>query len=350
MNTFGRYLRLTTFGESHGPAIGGILDGMPSRIPISVDRIQQELDRRRPGKSKGVSQRRESDRIQILSGISSDGLTLGTPIGFMIPNHDSRQSDYSDISRVFRPCHADFTWQKKYGIREAAGGGRASARETANWVAGGAMVRQILDAEGISVEGWVSGTGSWMSQDIYEKPTDFGEMDSEIEKAIQSRDSIGGRVSCIIRGCPIGLGEPVFDKLHSRLAEAMMSINAAKAFEYGIGSDACRKSGSSVADIFVSDPSKDGGIITLTNFSGGIQGGVSNGQDIYFSVVFKPVPTLMRPVPTVDVDGNPCILQPRGRHDVCVALRAVPVVEAMSCLVIGDMLLASQRPLKARMP
>ena len=350
MNTFGRYLRLTTFGESHGPAMGGILDGMPSRIPVSEVLIQKELDRRRPGSGMGASRRSEPDKIRILSGISTEGLTLGSPIGFIIPNRDARPADYSDICGAFRPNHADFTWQKKYGIREIAGGGRASARETVNWVAGGAIARQLLSPEGISVEGWISGVGEWQPEDIYVKPSDFKAGEAEIERAMRENDSVGARISCIVRGCPIGLGEPVFGKLHSRLAEAMMTINAAKSFEYGLGRDACRSRGSEVADIFVPDNMAPEGVSTLTNYSGGIQGGVSNGMDICFAVGLKPTPTLMMPVDSVDVEGKPCTIHPRGRHDVCVALRAVPVVEAMACLVLADMLLASRMPLKARKP
>lgn len=342
MNTFGHHLRLTTFGESHGPAIGGILDGMPSRIRISVEAVQERLDRRRPGNAKGTSARRETDKIRILSGLSFDGLTLGSPIGFIIENNDARPGDYERYADKFRPNHADFTYQAKYGIREAAGGGRASARETANWVAAGALAGHLTDLCGVCVKAWISGVGPWKAEDLYSGESDPERIQAVIAEAGERGDSVGGLVSCRISGVPAGLGDPVFGKLHSRLAAAMMSINAAKSFEYGLGRKASEAYGSEMADIFVPDACRPGRIGTLTNFSGGIQGGISNGNDICLAVAFKPTPTIMMPQATVDIHGQECMLQPAGRHDVCVALRAVPVVEAMATLVIADAFIASQ--------
>ena len=348
MNTFGQFLRLTTFGESHGPAIGGILDGMPPRIHVDKDKVDAMLARRRPGAGGACSSRKESDRIRILSGLTPDGFTLGTPIGFMIANQDARPSDYSDSAGLFRPNHADFTYQQKYGIAASSGGGRSSARETANWVAAGAIALSILNPEGISTSAWISGIGPWKADDIYSGQSDRETIGRIAEEARSEGDSVGALVSCRIKGGPAGLGEPVADKLQSRLAAAMMSINAAKSFEYGLGREAAGAYGRETADIPVPDEDTTGGITFATNFSGGIQGGISNGEDIYFSVAFKPTPTLMQPMPTVDRKGRPATLLPRGRHDACVGLRAVPVVEAMASLVIADMLLASRLPLKAQ--
>lgn len=341
LNTFGQFLRLTTFGESHGPAIGGILDGMPPRIPISLDAVQAQMDRRRPGSGRGRSARREPDRIRILSGLSADRLTLGSPIAFMIENKDAKPEDYARYADKYRPNHADYTYQVKYGIREAAGGGRASARETANWVAAGAIARHLTDLLGISAKAWMAGVGPLKASDIYGRECDAEGIDAVIEDAAKRGDSVGGLVACRISGVPAGLGDPVFGKLQSRLAAAMMGINAAKSFEYGLGREAAEAYGSETADIFVPDKDAPAGIRTLTNFSGGIQGGISNGNDICFAVAFKPTPTVMIPQPTVDTKGNSCTLQPAGRHDVCVALRAVPVVEAMAILVMADAAVAS---------
>ncbi len=340
MNTFGHYLRLTTFGESHGPAMGGVIDGFPSKIQIDLGAIDQELKRRRPDQGIGTSPRKESDQLTILSGLTPDGITLGTPIGFIIPNIDARPTDYEEISGLFRPNHADFTYQKKYGIRAASGGGRASARETVSRVVGGAFARQLLALREIKIEAWISAVGAWKAPDIYAKGHFDHEIQREVMAAVAQGDSIGGRVSCLIRGCPIGLGEPVFHKFQARLSEAMMTLPGAKAFEYGLGCKASEARGSLTADIFCTDSQHE--MTTLSNFSGGIQGGISNGKDITFAVSFKPTPTIMQSLPTVDQNGKKATLPPRGRHDACIALRAVPVVEAMACLTTADLLLASR--------
>lgn len=317
MNTFGTIIRLTTFGESHGPAMGGILDGMPPLVRIDRDRILAETARRRPGSRPGVSQRQESDSPEILSGISSDGLTLGTPIGFVVRNRDARSGDYDSYTGRFRPNHADYTYYTKYGIHDFRGGGRASARETVSWVVAGAIVRQWLEPKGISVNAVFVETNS---------VSDTG----------AAGDSTGGIVRCRIDGVPAGLGEPVFDKLHARLAAAMMGINAAKAFEYGDGTRSAYMTGSRSLDTFVSGGTGSGPC--ATNHSGGIQGGISNGMPIEFTVYFKPTPTIMQPVETIDIHGERCVIPPKGRHDPCVAVRAVPVVEAMAVMVVADML------------
>lgn len=312
MNSFGHLIRLTTFGESHGPAMGGVLDGMPPRVHIDPARVQAELDRRRPGAQPLTSQRREPDQVEILSGINKDGLTLGSPIGFLVRNTDARSGDYSE---VLRPNHAEYTYLKKYGIHEFPGGGKASARETVSWVVAGAICRQWLDSFGINIH------------------AEFIETNPVAEVAAKG-DSTGGIVSCLVTGMPAGVGEPIFDKLHAHLAAAMMSINAAKAFEYGDGFKAASMLGSESLDI----PTGDENSPFATNHSGGIQGGISNGMPISFKVYFKPTPTIMMPIDTIDKDGNNVTLQPRGRHDPCVAMRAVPVVEAMAALTIADLL------------
>ena len=317
MNTFGQRIRLTTFGESHGPAMGGVLDGMPSMVHIDLERIKEHLGRRRPGDKLNVSPRRESDDAEILSGISAEGFTLGTPIGFIIRNTDARSSDYDDYIGKFRPNHADYTYFKKYGIHDFRGGGRASARETVSWLVAGSIVRQWLEQMDIRIEG------------------EFVETNNVADTAA-SGDSTGGIVKCTVKGVPAGIGEPVFDKLHSRLAAAMMSINAVKAFEYGDGAQSAFSTGSECLDSFVTDA--DGTVSCLTNHSGGIQGGISNGMPIEFKVYFKPTPTIMREVNSIGNDGKPCVIPPKGRHDPCVAIRAVPVVESMAALVIGDLL------------
>lgn len=315
MNTFGYNLRLTTFGESHGQAMGGILDGMPPRIKIDTAKIQDELNRRKPGNGGLTSARNESDRIQVLSGISPEGYTYGTPIGFIIPNRDARPQDYSENSDIFRPNHADYTYYKKYGIKPLTGGGRASARETVNWVAAGAIVKQWLEPTGISVE-----------SHIVKLP--------DVNK-LRNGDSIGGVVECTINGLTDFLGEPVFFKLHSRLAAAMMSINAAKAFEYGDGFQASECVGSESADIPYLD--NHGNVKFHSNHSGGIQGGIANGMPVNFKVYFKPTPSIGIELPTLDIEGNPVAIKTTGRHDSCVAIRAVPIVEAMAWLTIGDL-------------
>lgn len=317
MNSFGSLIRLTTFGESHGPAMGGILDGMPPLVRIDMARVMAEVARRRPGSRPDVSQRRESDEPEILSGISADGLTLGSPIGFVVRNRDARSGDYADYEGRFRPNHADYTYYTKYGIHDFRGGGRASARETVSWVVAAAIVRQWLEPNGISVS------------------AEFVETNSVADTAARG-DSTGGIVRCRIKGVPAGLGEPVFDKLHSRLAAAMMGINAAKAFEYGDGTESAYMTGSQSIDPFVAG--NVGDRPCASNHSGGIQGGISNGMPIRFAVYFKPTPTIMQPVDTIDIHGEKCTIPPKGRHDPCVAVRAVPVVEAMAVLVIADML------------
>lgn len=317
MNTFGQYLRLTTFGESHGPAMGGILDGMPSRVLLDLAAVQRELGLRAPGKGGATSPRREPDKIEFLSGINEEGMTLGTPIGFIIRNLDARSYEYTAMEHSFRPNHADYTYYKKYGVHEFRGGGRSSARETVSWVAAGAVVRQWLSGFGIEVKARFVQT-------------------ADIRKALDTGDSVGGAVECEITGLPVGVGEPVFDKLHSRLAAAMMSINAAKAFEYGDGMAASRMYGSECQDIPYVD--ENGDVRFRSNHSGGVQGGISNGMPVNFKVYFKPTPTIPRAVETLNTKGETVTITPSGRHDACVAVRAVPVVEAMALLTIGDLL------------
>lgn len=330
MNTFGRNLRLTTFGESHGKAMGGILDGMPGGVKIDMDVIIRETSRRRPGQSHLVTARDEKDIPELLSGLTDDMVTLGTPIGFIVRNTDHRSSDYGEMARLYRPNHADFTYDMRYGLHEARGGGRASARETLNWVIGGAIARQIPLMKDISIHAKVTAVGGVSgTQEV---------LAAVVEDAMKRGDSVGGVVECCIQGVPAGIGNPVFGKLHARLAHAMMSINAAKGFEYGDGFAAASEFGTEQADIFYR---KDGNIKTLTNHSGGIQGGISNGMPLTFKVAFKPTPTLLRDIETVDKEGNRRILKGKGRHDPCVALRAVPVVEAMAALVLADELLGA---------
>ncbi|MDE5841009.1 MAG: chorismate synthase [Muribaculaceae bacterium] len=331
MNTFGRNLRLTTFGESHGKAMGGILDGMPGGVKIDMDIILMETARRRPGQSHLVTARNEKDIPELLSGLTDDMITLGTPIGFIVRNTDQRSGDYNEMANLYRPNHADFTYDMRYGLHEARGGGRASARETLNWVIGGAIARQLPCMKNISINakvisiGGVNGTAE--------------ELATVVEEAMKRGDSVGGVVECVIEGFPAGIGNPVFGKLHARLAQAMMSINAAKGFEYGDGFAAASGYGTEQADIFTSE---NGHIYTKSNHSGGIQGGISNGMPIVFRVAFKPTPTLLCDIETVDKEGNPKTLKGKGRHDPCVALRGVPVVEAMAALVLADEMLGSK--------
>lgn len=345
MNTFGKFFRLTTFGESHGKAIGGIIDGCPAGLKLDFDQIQSELDRRKPGQSKIVTQRKESDTVQFLSGIL-DGITTGAPIGFMIPNENQHSKDYEHLKDVFRPSHADFTYYKKYGLRDVSGGGRSSARETANWVVGGAVAKQFLKE--IEIKAYVSSVGDLFLEQPYQS-LDFSKIESNIvrcpddetaEKMIQkiqevrkAGDTIGGTVTCVIRNVPVGLGEPVFDKLHSELGRAMLSINAVKGFEYGSGFCGAKMLGSEHNDLFNPDGS------TKTNLSGGIQGGISNGMNIYFRVAFKPVSTIMQKQQTINTKGETVEMQGRGRHDPCVVPRAVPIVEAMAAMVLADFVL-----------
>ena len=326
MNTIGKILTLTTFGESHGPAMGGVLDGMPAGVDIDMDALQRFVDRRRTGQTAGSSSRAEQDRVEVLSGIWQ-GKTLGTPIGFIVRNTDARSADYEEIARCYRPNHADFTWQAKYGIRDPRGGGRASARETVTRVIAGGIAIQALERLGITVEARIVQVGPH-----------FGVAAEEHERLIaevaKDGDALGGIIECTVKGVPAGLGEPLFGKLHAQLAAAMMSIPSVHGFEYGDGFDMATRRGSEVMDEF--ERREDGTIGTVTNHSGGIQGGISNGEDIAMRIAFKPVPTLMRPLPAIDCDGNPVTLQPRGRHDACVLPRALPIVEAMAALVILD--------------
>lgn len=334
-NRIGNIFSLTSFGESHGPAMGGVIDGMPAGVPINLDDIQFFVNRRRPGQSSITSARAEADRVHVLSGVF-EGVTLGTPIGFVVYNEDQHSSDYDALKDCYRPSHADFTYEAKFGRRDHRGGGRASARETVSRVVAGAFAMQALNRMGITIRSKVIEAAGLPEP----SPWYMEELTEIIEDARRKGDTIGGRIRCIIHGVPAGLGEPVFDKLSAQLAYAMMSIPAAKAFEMGIGRDFARKMGSQVIDQFAT--ADDGSITTLTNHSAGIQGGISNGQEINFTVTFKPVATLMRPLPTVDRQGNPVTLQPTGRHDVCVVPRAVPIVEAMAAIVLLDNVLMNR--------
>lgn len=351
MNSLGRILRLTTFGESHGPAMGGILDGLPSGIKIDMADLQAMIDRRRPGKDILSSQRKETDIPEILSGLSEDSVTLGTPIGFIFRNNDARSGDYDDIAGRFRPNHADYTYQIKYGIRDYRGGGRASARETVNWVMGGAIAMQWLKTLGIAITARLTKAGTAGYADPFEEcindPGDSrlpyderieAAMIDEIANAKKMNDSIGGRVSCIITGVPAGLGEPVFGKVQARLAEAMMSLNAVKAFEYGAGTDASEAFGSESLDLFnpLFSP-----LPAATNHQGGILGGISSGMPIYFNLHFKPTPTISRSIPMPDIEGKIEPVITKGRHDPCVAMRAPVIVEALAALTLGDLILLS---------
>ncbi|MCM1517481.1 MAG: chorismate synthase [Pseudoflavonifractor sp.] len=352
-NSFGNIFRVTTFGESHGAAVGGVIDGMPAGITIDLTAIQHELDRRRPGQSSIVTARDEKDRVEILSGLF-ESRTTGTPIGFIVRNEDQHSRDYSEIARTFRPSHADYTYSTKYGLRDYRGGGRSSARETISRVVAGAFARQALQTLGIDIYAYTSQVGDISLPYGYTayKPDDIernivrcpdaeiaGKMIELINEVKKDGDTIGGVVTGVIKGCPAGLGDPAFSKLHSRLAAAMMSINAAKGFDYGMGFDGVGHRGSEMIDRIAIE---DGKVYTTTNNSGGIQGGISNGEDIYFRVAFKPVATLLRDVETIDIDGNPITLKARGRHDPCVLPRAVPIVEAMASIVILDAYLANK--------
>ena len=350
MNTFGQLFRLTTFGESHGPGIGGVIDGMPSGLLVDTDFLQSELNRRRPGQSTLTTARKESDRVELLSGVF-EGRTTGCPIGFLVRNENQHSADYDNLRDVFRPSHADFTYQTKYGWRDHTGGGRTSARETVARVVGGAFAKMFLKQYGIRITAYTSQVGSialsnaWESYDfsLIEQnpvrcpdPVKAEEMAALIAQVKAEGDTIGGVITCVIEGCPVGLGEPVFGKLHAALGAAMLSINAVKGFEYGEGFAGVESRGSEQNDIFVPSPH---GITTLTNHSGGVQGGLSNGQPIYFRVAFKPVATLLREQQTVTASGEPTVIKARGRHDPCVLPRAVPIVEAMSAMVIADNLM-----------
>ena len=346
-NTFGHLFRLTTFGESHGEAIGGVIDGMPAGINIDMDFIQQELNRRRPGQSVLTTSRQEADKVELLSGVF-EGKSTGTPIGFLVRNTNQHSNDYDNLHDVFRPSHADFTYYIKYGIRDHRGGGRSSARETIARVVGGAIAKLALRQIGVSITAYTQQVGciclgkDYTAYDFNEieqnpvrcpDPETAAEMEALIKEVKNAGDTIGGAICCVVKDCPVGLGEPVFGKLHAALASAMMSINAAKGFEYGEGFNGLAMRGSEQNDIFYNN---DGTISTRTNHSGGIQGGISNGQDIYFRVAFKPVATLLSEQQTVDINGNEAIVKAKGRHDPCVLPRAVPIVEAMTAMTILD--------------
>lgn len=351
-NTFGEIFRITTYGESHGAGVGVVIDGCPSGILIDENLIQQDLKKRRPGQSKIVTQRDEKDEFSILSGVF-EGKSTGTPIHIFIPNTDQKSKDYDHLASTYRPSHADYTYQAKYGLRDHNGGGRSSARETAARVAAGAIAKQILQSKGINIVAYVSQVGNIILNDKQTWTTDEVETsivrcpDQQTSEAMielisqikKEGDTIGGIVSCVIEGCPPGLGAPVFDKLHADLAKAIMSINAAKAFEYGSGFASVSMRGSEHNDLFHIENDV---VKTQTNHSGGIQGGISNGMPIHFRVGFKPVATIIQEQHTVDADGNDTILKGKGRHDPCVVPRAVPIVEAMAALVIVDHLLRNQ--------
>ncbi|MBP2833557.1 chorismate synthase [Aquimarina sp. U1-2] len=341
-NSFGKLFKLSTFGESHGVAIGGIIDGCPAGIELDLDAIQQELDRRKPGQSAIVTQRKEPDTVAFYSGIF-ESKTTGTPIGFVIQNANQKSKDYSHIKDSYRPSHADYTYDQKYGIRDYRGGGRSSARETASRVVAGAIAKQVLPD--IKINAYVSSVGTLQLQKTHTEldfsltednavrcpdPDMARQMEQYIKQIRKEGDTVGGVVSCVISGMPIGLGEPVFDKLHAELGKAMLSINAVKGFEYGSGFKGAMLKGSQHNDLFNADGS------TQTNLSGGIQGGISNGMDIYFNVAFKPVATIMQDQETIDNKGNTVTMQGKGRHDPCVVPRAVPIVEAMAALVVVD--------------
>lgn len=346
-NTFGNIFQLTTFGESHGAGVGGVIDGMPAGIDIDVDFIQHELDRRKPGQSAITTGRKEGDVVEILSGVF-EGKSTGCPIGFLVRNTNQHSNDYENVRNVFRPSHADFTYTMKYGLRDHRGGGRSSARETISRCVGGAFAKLALKQLGIETIAYTSQVGDISLDRDYLK-YDLSLIESnnvrcpdaakaeEMEKLIlevkADGDTIGGVITCVIKGCPVGLGEPAFDKLHAQLGAAMLGINAVKGFEYGEGFEGVGQRGSEQNDIFYNN---NGKIDTRTNHSGGIQGGISNGQDIYFRVLFKPVATQLREQPTVDKEGNETMLEVKGRHDPCVLPRAVPVVEAMAAMIILD--------------
>ena len=351
-NTFGNLFKLTSFGESHGSMIGGIIEGCPAGLEINKDLIQKDLDRRKPGQSKVTSPRKEDDKVQLLSGIF-EGKSTGTPIGFLIPNINSKSQDYSNIKDVFRPSHADYTYEEKYGLRDYRGGGRSSARETACRVVAGSIAKQLLNNYGIKISAYVSSIGNIFAD---EKNMDLNkDYDSNIvrcpdndasEKMINlitelksKGNTVGGQIKCIINGVKPGLGEPVFDKLHADLGKAMLSINAVKGFEYGSGFNGSKMTGSEHNDEFTFE---NGNVSTKTNNSGGIQGGISNGEEIYFKVAFKPVATIMSKQNSIDKEKNNVELSVKGRHDPCVVPRAVPIVESMAAIVLADHLLRNR--------
>ena len=347
-NSFGTLFKITTFGESHGEALGGIIDGCPPNITIDFEQIQKELSRRKPGQSSIVTQRKENDNVQFLSGIF-EGKTTGTPIGFIIPNTNQKSRDYAHLKDAYRPSHADYVYEKKYGIRDYLGGGRSSARETVSRVVAGAIAKQLLS--NIKINAFVSSVGEIFIDKPYQE-LDFSQtesnavrcpdaetatkMEAHINEIRKNGDTVGGTITCVIQNVPIGLGEPVFDKLHAELGKAMLSINAVKGFEYGSGFCGARMKGSEHNDLYLPNGT------TKTNLSGGIQGGISNGMDIYFRVAFKPVATIMQKQQTLDNEGNIIEMQGKGRHDACVVPRAVPIVEAMAAIVLADFYLLNK--------
>lgn len=352
-NSFGKLFKITTFGESHGKALGAIIEGCPAGLGLDEAKIRLEMQRRKPGQSKITTQRKEEDEIQILSGVF-EGKTTGTPIGIVIQNSDQKSKDYSHIADKFRPSHADYTYFEKYGIRDYRGGGRSSARETAARVAGGAVAKQFLETKGISIQAFVSQVGDLTLKKSYTEldlelaeqnivrcpdPAMAERMIALIDEVRLDRDTVGGVVTCVIKNTPPGLGEPVFDRLHAELGKAMLSINAVKGFEYGSGFEGVKMRGSKHNDAFVKEGDQ---IHTSTNHSGGIQGGISNGEDIYFKVAFKPVATIMQDQESLNEAGETVTVSGKGRHDPCVVPRAVPIVEAMAALVIADYFLLSK--------
>ena len=362
MNTIGKLFTLTTFGESHGAAIGGVVDGMPAGIEVDMDFIQAELNRRRPGQSAITTSRQEPDQVELLSGVF-EGKTTGCPIGFIVRNQNQHSQDYENLRTLFRPSHADYTYYYKYGVRDHRGGGRSSARITISRVVAGALAKLVLRQHGITIQAYTSQVGDIALERDYRlydlsktetnavrcpDPVKAEEMERLIQQVKADGDTIGGVITCIVKGCPVGLGEPEFDKLHAQLGSAMLSINAVKGFEYGEGFAGVGQRGSEQNDIFINEATeRNSSPFTLhsslkTNHSGGIQGGISNGQDIFFRVAFKPVATLLREQQTIDVEGTPTTFTARGRHDPCVLPRAVPVVEAMAAMVVLDSLLCAQ--------
>lgn len=357
-NSYGKIFRITTFGESHGPSVGVVVDGCPAGLEITREEIQVQLDRRRPGQSNITTQRKEEDDIIILSGLY-ENTTTGTPIALMVNNKNQAGKDYSHLEHAFRPSHADYTYTAKYGLRDHRGGGRSSARETLARVAAGAIANKYLQQQGIQIASYVSAVGPIALTESYEQldlslidsnkircpqPQTAERMISLVEETRKNRDTIGGVITCVVKGVPVGLGEPAFDKLHAELGKAMLSINAVKGFEYGSGFEGTKLYGSEHNDEFYTD--ENGRVQTRTNHSGGIQGGISNGQDIYFRVAFKPVATILQPQTSINDEGESITLEGKGRHDPCVLPRAVPIVDAMTALVLIDFLLR-QRTVRA---
>ena len=352
-NTYGKIFTVTTFGESHGPAVGGVVDGMPAGVDIDMDFIQAELNRRRPGQSAITTSRNEADQVELLSGVF-EGKSTGCPIGFIVRNQNQHSQDYENMRCLYRPSHADYTYTQKYGVRDHRGGGRSSARITISRCVAGALAKLVLKSKGVEINAYTSQVGAlalpygYTHYDLAKAETnavrcpdaDMAEqMEALIKEVKADGDTIGGVITCVIKGCPVGLGSPEFGKLHARLGSAMLGINAVKGFEYGQGFAGVAQRGSEQNDVFYTD--ENGMVHTRTNNSGGIQGGISNGEDIYFRVAFKPVATLLREQETIDLEGNATTLKARGRHDPCVLPRAVPVVEAMAAMTILDEMLLS---------